>query len=232
VPFAVCRSPIPVVLCVLCPSTSLRAALVRPRGSRRGVGSRGRVPRRDPHSAALGAGLRFGRGDTRRRPLAPPQSPSPPVTQSPALKHRIFVKCEIFPAPPQAPRPCSVILQGRHSGTQALAVQCCFFVKCEIFPAQNDLCASAGSYAHKGMHMTWMRKAPNGRKKPSKRAKNATKNCKKLQNPRLPILPIAPLPPKNHPGRQRQGLWVPKNRPKIPPKTRAKNLSTIAGRHK
>ena len=33
-------------------------------------------------------------------------------------------------------------------------------------------------------------------------------------------------------GRQRQGRWVPKNRPKIPPKTRAKKLSTIAGCHK
>ena len=41
------------------------------------------------------------------------------------------------------------------------AVQCCFFVKCEIPPAQCDLRASAGSYAHKGMHMTWMKRVRN-----------------------------------------------------------------------
>ena len=37
----------------------------------------------------------------------------------------------------------------------------CFFVKCEIPPAQCDLRASAGSYAHKGMHMTWMARVRN-----------------------------------------------------------------------
>jgi len=70
---------------------------------------------------------------------------------------------------------------------------------------------------------------------PQKALKTGQKRDKKLQkvaNSRLPILPKAPLPPKNLPWRQRQGLWVPKNRPKIPPKTRAKKLSTIAGCHK
>ena len=38
-----CLSPVSVFLCALCPSTSLRAALVRPRGSRRGAWSRGCV---------------------------------------------------------------------------------------------------------------------------------------------------------------------------------------------
>jgi len=67
-------------------------------------------------------------------------------------------------------------------------------------------------------------------KLPQKAGKNRPKPRKKLQksaNSHLPILPKAPLSPKKAPGRQRQGRWVPKNRPKIPPKTRAKKLSTI-----
>ena len=74
----------------------------RDRPSRRRGGRRERPPRRVIcERRRLGKGkrqttmtkarpLRFGRGDTRRSPLASPQ----------------------------APRPCSVILQGRHSGTQ------------------------------------------------------------------------------------------------------------------
>ena len=45
-----------------------------------------------------------------------------------------------------------------------------------------DLRASGGSYAHKGMHMTWMRKGPNRRKKPPKPAKNPPKTAKKCQS--------------------------------------------------
>ena len=48
----------------------------------------------------------------------------------------------------------------------------------------------------------------------------------------MPILPFGGVWEKNPPGRQRQGRWVPKNRPKIPRQTGSKKLSTIAGCHK
>ena len=85
-------------------------------------------------------------------------------TQALAVQCCFFVKCEIFPAEPQRRplafgsrlnvttpglwfcrsirNPQSAIKNAvpqalRHSGTQALAVQCCFFVKCEIFPPKT-----------------------------------------------------------------------------------------------
>jgi len=39
--------------------------------------------------------------------------------------------------------------------------QTLFLCQMRDFPAQNDLRASAGSYAHKGMHMAWMEKVRN-----------------------------------------------------------------------
>jgi len=47
---------------------------------------------------------------------------------------------------------------------------------------EGGLRASGGSYAHKGMHMAWMPKARNRRKKPQKLAKNLQKTAKKCQS--------------------------------------------------
>jgi hypothetical protein len=86
-----------------------------------------------------------------------------------------------------------------------------------------------GSYAHKGMHMAWMERVRNRAQKPVKTAPKTRKKLKKALNPRLPILPFGGLWEKNPPGRQRQGRWPAKNRPKIPPKISSQKLSTISG---
>jgi hypothetical protein len=76
---------------------------------------------------------------------------------------------------------------------QSLSRLGCFFVKCEISPAKFDLRASAGSYAHKGMHMTWMERVRNRAQKPVKTAPKTRKKSKKALNPRLPILTFGGL---------------------------------------
>ena len=68
----------------------------------------------------------------------------------------------------------------------------------------------------------WPQKAPKNRPKTRKKPQKSAK-------PALAHLTIRDFGEKKPPGRHRQGRWVPKNRPKIPPKTRAKKLSTIAG---
>ena len=47
---------------------------------------------------------------------------------------------------------------------------------------EGGLRASEGSYAHKGMHMAWMRKARIRRKRPQKPAKNPRKTAKKCKS--------------------------------------------------
>jgi hypothetical protein len=80
-----------------------------------------------------------------------------------------------------------------------------FLCQMRDFPAQNDpalrpvrqspqggggslgeggLRASAGSYAHKGMHMAWMKKVRNRAQKPVKTGQKTRKKSKKALNPR------------------------------------------------
>jgi len=59
-----------------------------------------------------------------------------------------------------------------------------FLCQMRGFPAQNDLRASAGSYAHKGMHMAWMEKVRNWHQKARKSRSKTRKKSKKALNPR------------------------------------------------
>ena len=134
---------------------------------------------RSPVPAGQNMGGRgLGPGENRGRPDAGRCTPPfviPPLRISSFFTQPLFL-CQMrdFPRP---------------SGTQALrnsgtGSRNTVSLGARSLPAENHLRASAGSYAHKGMHMTWMRKAPNGRKKPPKTDQKPAKNCKKLQNPR------------------------------------------------
>ncbi|HET6441243.1 MAG TPA: hypothetical protein VFH53_02610, partial [Phycisphaerae bacterium] len=100
------------------------------------------------------------------------------------------------------------------------------------FPAENDLRASAGSYAHKGMHMTWMPKARNCRKKPPKPAKNLPKTCKKLQIRASPSYQKHPvrrkIPPDATAKADGQSQIAQKYPPKLAPKSYPQSPTSVS----
>jgi len=98
-----------------------------------------------------------------------------------------------------------------------------FLCQMRDFSAQNDLCASAGSYAHKGMHMTWMRKAPNCDKKPAKTGQKPAKNCKKVQIRTCPSYPRHPVRRKNPPDASARAGGFQKTAQKYPQKLTPKS---------
>jgi hypothetical protein len=75
-----------------------------------------------------------------------------------------------FPNPPSAISASSAVKAVPFRLSPFSPLPRLFLCQMRDLPAQNDLRASAGSYAHKGMHMAWMEKVRNRAQKPVKTA--------------------------------------------------------------